>query len=129
MDHEYINIAEIKFKNFYSGVILGAKHFFCTPQFKMLIYVKLTRNRLFVCLFFVCFVLFCFVLFLFCFVFCFLFCFLFFVFVFFVFVFNQNKRNYYLDNYKIQTINITALNCNSRKTLNVGYHGQMTPPY
>ena len=31
-DHEYINIAEIKIGNFYSGGILGAKYFSCTPH-------------------------------------------------------------------------------------------------
>ena len=30
-DHEYINIAEIKFEWFYSGAILGANQFFPDP--------------------------------------------------------------------------------------------------
>ena len=36
--HEYIYIAEVKFINFYSCMILWAKHFFCIPR--MLIYAN-----------------------------------------------------------------------------------------
>ena len=38
-DHEYINIVEIKIGNFYSGWILGGKHFFSAPT-KMLVYAN-----------------------------------------------------------------------------------------
>ena len=43
--HEYNYIAEIKFGNFYSRVILGAKYFFFARP-KVLIYAK-RRDRLF----------------------------------------------------------------------------------
>ena len=39
-DYEYINIAKIKLRHFYSGGILGAKHFFPLPPQKKAIYAN-----------------------------------------------------------------------------------------
>ena len=42
-DHEYINIAEVKFGQSYSGAVSEANQFFCTP--KMLIYTNYLKNH------------------------------------------------------------------------------------